>query len=186
MKIENSWQEIFFQCRNNVQASIQPCLKTIREPQPDLGTGAGGDAIDPVDLAAEKAIIDTLGMNEVSFTLISEESGIKKFGAKADECFVTVDPIDGSTNFMHGMPFYACSIAVSRKPTLEDIYASMVTDLAHNIIYTAFKNNGAYRDSEKIQSSKTSALHDALIGLDLNTYGIKRVVPKLASLIAHT
>ena len=77
---QNDWQEILIQCKNNVQTSIKPCLKTIREPQPNLGTGAGGDAMKPVDLAAEKAIVQTLNQHDVSFTLISEESGVKKFG----------------------------------------------------------------------------------------------------------
>jgi fructose-1,6-bisphosphatase/inositol monophosphatase family enzyme len=105
MKSQNNWQKILNQCKNKVQASIQPCFKTIKEPQPNLGTGAGGDAIKPVDLVAETAIVDTLKEHDVSFTLISEESGIKKIGAEAESCFVTVDPIDGSTNFMHGLPF---------------------------------------------------------------------------------
>ena len=118
MKNQVDWQEILLQCKNNVQTSIKPCLATIREPQPNLGTGAGGDAMKPMDLAAETAIVETLKQHDVSFTLISEESGVKKFGAKAEECFVTVDPIDGSTNFMHGLPFYACSIAVSESRCL--------------------------------------------------------------------
>ena len=57
----------------NVQASIKPCLATIKDPQPNLGIGAGGDVMKPMDLAAEKAVVDTLGAHDVSFTLISEE-----------------------------------------------------------------------------------------------------------------
>ena len=186
MKSQNNWQEILIQCKNKVQASIQPCLKTIKEPQPNLGTGAGGDAMKPVDLAAETAIVDTLKEHGVSFTLISEESGVKKFGAEAESCFVTVDPIDGSTNFMHGLPFYACSIAVSRKRTLNDVYAGLVADLAHDVTYTAFEGKGAYRDGKKIETSKTAALEEAVVGLDLNTYKVKEIVPKLTALIAKT
>ena len=186
MKSQNNWQEILSQCKNKVQASIQPCLKTIREPQPNLGTGAGGDAMKPVDLAAETAIVDTLKEHGVSFTLISEESGVKKFGSEAESCFVTVDPIDGSTNFMHGLPFYACSIAVSRKRTLNDVYAGLVADLAHDVTYTAFEGKGAYRDGKKIETSKTATLEEAVVGLDLNTYKVEEVVPKLTALIAKT
>jgi len=186
MKSQNNWQEILSQCKNNVQASIQPCLKTIREPQPNLGTGAGGDTIKPVDLAAETAIVDTLKEYCVSFTLISEEAGVKKFGAKTESCFITVDPIDGSTNFVHGLPFYACSIAVSRKRTLNDVYAGLVADLAHDVTYMAFEGKGAYRDGKKIETSKTTALEEAVVGLDLNTYKVKDVAPKLTALIAKT
>ncbi len=148
--------------------------------------GAGGDVMKPMDLAAETAIVETLKQHHVSFTLISEESGVKKFGASAEECFVTVDPIDGSTNFMHGLPFYACSIAVSDKRMLANVYAGMVSDLYHKVTYTAFKGEGAYRDGEKIQTSKTATLDDAMIGLDLNTYKVKEIAPKLTELIAKT
>ena len=186
MKNQVDWQQILLQCKNNVQKSIKPCISTIGKPQPDLGTGAGGDVMKPMDLAAETAIVETLKHHKVSFTLISEESGIKKFGTEAEECFVTVDPIDGSTNFMHGLPFYACSIAVSRVPMLADVYAGMVADLFHDFTYTALKGKGAYRDGQKIQTSNTTALDEAIVGLDLNTYKVKALVPKITALIEKT
>ncbi len=186
MTIREDWQKILVECKNNVQACIQPCIATIREPQPNLGVGAGGDVMKPMDLAAETAIVETLKRHDVSFTLISEESGVKKYGSAAEECFVTVDPVDGSTNFMHGLPFYACSIAVSDKRPLANVYAGMVTDLFHDVTYTAFRGEGAYRDGEKIHPSKTSDLGDALIGLDLNTYKVKEIAPRLTALIGET
>ena len=186
MKTQIDWQQILVQCKNNVQTSIKPCVSSIREPQPNLGTGAGGDAMKPADLAAEKAIVETLKQHDISFTLISEESGVKKFGAKPQECYVTVDPIDGTTNLMHGLPFYACSIAVSTKPMLADVHAGMVADLFHDVAYTAFEGKGAYRDGAKIQTSKTVSLDEAVVGLDLNTYKVKEFVPKLTALIEKT
>jgi len=140
----------------------------------------------PMDLAAEKAIVDTLTRNGVSFTLVSEESGVKKFGAAADACFVTIDPVDGSTNFMHGLPFYACSVAVSDKPQLDAVYAGMVADLFRDVAYTAFKGDGAFRDGHQIEPSKTATLDDALIGLDLNTYKVRAVAPRVTDLIEKT
>jgi myo-inositol-1(or 4)-monophosphatase len=186
MKTLIDWQRILLECKNNVQVSVQACSATIREPLPNLGIGAGGDVIKPVDLAAENAIVDTLKKRDVSFTLVSEESGVKKFGASADEYFVTVDPIDGTTNLIRGLPFYACSIAVSDKPVLEDVYAGIVADLFHDVTYTAFKGKGAYRDEKKIETSKTVSLDDAVIGLDLNTYKVEEVAPRLTALIGET
>jgi len=183
---QSNWQEILVECKTNVRSSIQPYIKTIREPQPSLGVGAGGDVMKPMDLAAENAIVDTLNNHGVSFTLISEESGVKKFGDLADKCFVTVDPIDGSTNFMRGLPFYACSTAISDKPWLESVYAGMVADLFRDITYTAFKGKGAFRDGKNIEPSKTVSLDDALIGLDLNTYKVKGVASRVTELIAKT
>ena len=184
---QHDWQEIFIECKNNVLTSIKPCLSTIGGPQPDLGTGAGGDATEQADLAAEEAIVETLKHHDVSFTLISEESGIKKFGAAPQGCFITVDPLDGTTNFMHGLPFYACSIAVSREPMLANVYAGTVADLVHDVAYSAFEGKGAYRDGKKIQTSKTSSLDDdAVVGLDLNTHKVKMLVPKVTALIEKT
>jgi len=186
MKARIDWQRILLECKNNVQVSIRPCSAAIREPQPSLGIGAGGDAMKPVDLAAENAIVDTLKQHDVSFTLVSEESGVKEFGASAGECFVTVDPIDGTTNLIRGLPFYACSIAVSDKPMLEDVYAGIVADLFHDVTYTAFKGKGAYRGKKKIEPSKTVSLDDAVLGLDLNTYKVEKVAPRLTALIGKT
>jgi len=186
MKPEVDWQKILNKCKNEVQTAIKPYQKTIKEPQPNLGVGAGGDTMKPMDLAAETAILDTLKGHEVSFTLISEESGVKKFGETPDDCFVTIDPIDGSTNFMHGLPFYCCSIAVSTKRMLGDVCAGMVADLVHGATYTAFAGYGAYRNGEKIKPSTNTILHDAVIGLDLNTYKVKEIVPRLTGLITET
>lgn len=182
----DDWQDILLECKSNVVTSIKPCLKRIDEPQPNLGTGAGGDATKPVDLAAEQAIVETLQQNDVSFTLISEESGVKKYGNIEKECFVTVDPIDGTSNLMHGLPFYACSIAVSDKQLLESVYAGLVVDIYHDVTYMALKGKGAFRDGKKISTSKTASLDDAMVGLDLNTYKKKDVVPKLTTLIKNT
>jgi len=186
MKTHYNWEEILTECKNKVQASIQPCIKSRNAPQPNLGTGAGGDIMKPVDLAAETAIVDTLMKNDVSFTLISEESGVKKFGSETENCFVTIDPIDGSTNFMHGLPFYACSIAVSGKRLLNDVYAGLVVDLAHDLTYMAFSGKGAYRNGKKIETAKSTDLEEAVVGLDLNTYKAREVVPKVTDLIAKT
>jgi myo-inositol-1(or 4)-monophosphatase len=186
MKNSTDWQQILLECKKRIQTNIKPCLKTLKEPQPNLGMGAGGDVMKPVDLAAETAIVETLEQCDISFTLISEESGIKKVGAKPKQCYVTVDPIDGTTNLIHGLPFYASSIAVSNKPELADVYAGMVVDLAHDVTYMAFKDEGAYRNGEKIEPSKTVSLDEAVVGLDLNTYKAQEVVPKVTALIVST
>ena len=80
MHLQNDWLEILIQCKEKVQQLIRPYLDTLNEPQPDLGRGAGGDPMKPVDLAAEQAIIEVLQQSDISFTLISEESGVKEFG----------------------------------------------------------------------------------------------------------
>jgi myo-inositol-1(or 4)-monophosphatase len=186
MQSQNDLLQILVHCKENVKARIHPHLKTLSGPQPDLGKGAGGDPMKPVDLAAEKAIVEVLQQHSVSFTLISEESGVKEFGEKPKQCYVTVDPIDGTTNLVRGLPFYASSIAISTKPALSTVFAALVTDLAHDTTYTALEGKGAYCDGEKITPSACAALDEAVIGLDLNSYKVKEIAPQLTNLIQKT
>lgn len=177
-----NWPEILNQCKTSIKKQITPLLKT-QQPNLSLGTGAGGDPIKQVDLTAEKAIIRTLKNQNISFTLISEESGIKKYGKTPNKCYLTADPIDGTNNLTRGIPFYATSIAVSTKPTLNTIHSALVADLFHDITYTAQKGKGARRNGRKITPSKETSLEEALIGLDLNTYKIKKIIPRVMSLL---
>jgi myo-inositol-1(or 4)-monophosphatase len=186
MKSQADWLEILVRCKNNVKTRILPHFKNLGEPQPDLGRGAGGDPMKPVDLAAEKAIVEVLQQSGVSFTLISEESGVKEFGAAAKQLYVTIDPIDGTTNLVRGLPFYASSIAVSTAPALSTVFAALVTDLFHDTTYTALAGKGACRDGKKITPSSRVSLEEALIGLDLNSYKVKEIAPQLTNLIQKT
>jgi myo-inositol-1(or 4)-monophosphatase len=186
MKNQDAWLEIFASCKDNIKACIKPHLNTIGKPQPSLGMGAGGDQMKPVDLAAEKAIVETIRQYDVSFTLISEESGVQEYGKTPKECYVTVDPVDGTTNFVRGLPFFASSIAVSSAPVLSAVYAGIVADLVHNTAYTAIKGKGAFCNTKRIFSSKVSSLDDAVIGLDLNTNNVADIAPRLTSLVQKT
>jgi len=186
MKQQTSWLQILIQCKNNIKKQIAPLLKTLNQPQPNLGIGAGGDPIKQIDLAAENAIINTLKKHKISFTLISEESGVKKYSEKPHKCYITADPIDGTTNLIRGIPFYATSIAVSTKPTLQTIHTALVADLYHNITYTAQKGKGAHRNNQKMIPSKNTSLEEAVIGIDLNTYKIQKIIPQLTGLIKKT
>lgn len=186
MNINRDWFKILTDCKSSVKKAITPHLETLNEPQPNLGIGAGGDAMKPVDLAAERAIIDTLQSHDVSFSLISEESGFEEYGNTPEECYITMDPIDGTTNLTRGLPFYASSIAVSRKPVMAEVYAALVTDLFHDITYMAQECKGAFRDGKKIKTSQITSLQEAVLGMDLNTYKVAEVAPKLTDLIQQT
>jgi myo-inositol-1(or 4)-monophosphatase len=185
MEMETDWLKILDECKHNVRKQIAPLLKTIKKPQPSLGIGAGGDPIKKVDLAAEKAIIKTLKRHGLSFTLISEESGIRAYGSNPKQNYVTVDPIDGTTNLTRGIPFYATSIAVSTKPELKTVHTALVADLYHDVTYTARKGEGAKRNSQKVAPSKQADLADAVIGIDLNMYRAREIVSRLATLIEN-
>ena len=186
MKTQTDWLKILIHCKDNVKTKIRPHLATLCEPQPDLGRGAGGDLIKPIDLIAEKAIVEVLQQYCTSFTLISEESGVKEFGENPENFYVTLDPIDGTTNMVRGLPFYASSIAISTMPALSKIFAALVTDLSHDTMYTALGGRGAYCKGKRITSSACTSLEDAMIGLDLNTYKIQEILPQITNLIQKT
>jgi myo-inositol-1(or 4)-monophosphatase len=169
-----------------VQDQVALYTKTPKQAQADLGIGAGGDPIKPIDIAAENAIVDTLREHKISCTFISEESGVKELGENPQEYYVTTDPIDGTTNLTRGVPFCATSIAVSTKAKLERIGAALVADLYHNTVYTAQKGKGAYRDGKRIAPSQSTSLREALIGLDLNTTKAQELVPQLVNFVQNT
>jgi len=183
---QTSWLQILIECKNNLQTQITPLLKTLKQPQPNLGIGAGGDPIKQVDIAAENAITATLTKQRVSFTFISEESGISEHGKNPHEAYVTTDPIDGTTNLTRGIPFYATSIAVSTKPDLNTVHTALVTDLFHNKTYTAEKGEGAHCDSQKMRPSRNTSLEEAVIGMDINTFKIQKLIPRLMNIIERT
>lgn len=183
---QSDWLQILTQCKSNIQERISPLLATLNQPQPNLGIGAGGDPIKQIDLAAENAIIHTLNEHEISFTLISEESGIKKYGRTPNEHFVTTDPIDGSTNLMRGIPFYATSIAISTKPTLNTVHTALVADLFHDVTYVAQRGKGAYRNNQEMTPSKNTSLEEAVIGVDINTFKIRQLISRLTSVVQKT
>jgi myo-inositol-1(or 4)-monophosphatase len=181
------WPLILDRCKDNVKNHIQPLLKTSKAPQPDLGVGAGGDKMKLVDLAAEKAIVETLLQNGLSFTLVSEESGTQEYGTSPGNWYVTVDPIDGTTNLIRGLPFYCNSIAVSDAPKLSSVFAACVTDLSRGATYRAVgEKGGAIRDGQEITTSSNKKLDEAVVGVDLNTYKIKAVAPRLDKLFHET
>jgi myo-inositol-1(or 4)-monophosphatase len=185
MENQVDWQRILCECKGNVQLAIRPCLKTLKGSQPNLGMGAGGDMMKPVDLAAETAIVQTLQKYGLSFTLISEESGIKEYGSTPQECYCCIDPIDGTTNLTHGLPFYASSIAVSNKPELSAVYAGMVIDLMHDETFVALRGKGAYRNGGRVHTSETKSLDEAVVGLDLNAFKVKLNINIAAALIEN-
>jgi myo-inositol-1(or 4)-monophosphatase len=186
MSTHFDWHQILADCKQSIQAAIKPHLAAIHEPQPNLGRGAGGDLMKPSDLAAETAIVETLQKHGVSFTLISEESGVKEYGGNPKGCYLCVDPIDGTTNLVRGLPFYCSSIAVSSTPMLVGVFAGAVIDLVHDEFFYASQGKGAYRNGARIQTSKTVSLDEAVIGLDLNAYKAKVDMTISASIIENT
>ncbi|RLI29354.1 hypothetical protein DRO50_01755, partial [Candidatus Bathyarchaeota archaeon] len=170
-----------FESAEKIRVAVMPFFQ--KRERKSLGIGAGGDEIKQIDLVAEDVLINVLAKHKVSYTLISEESGIKKFGATPEQFYVTVDPLDGSTNANRGVPFMATSIAVSKKPELASVEFALVSDLYHDVVYFAERGQGAFRNNEAITPSPLTVLSDALIGVDFNTYRIAELASKLTRVV---
>jgi myo-inositol-1(or 4)-monophosphatase len=159
------WQEILLECSINVRTNALHLLQKPRD-QISYGIGAGGDTTFQIDRIAENTIMDTIKHHSVDFTLISEEAGIKKIGKNPQYC-VTIDPIDGTTNALRGIPFVATSIAVSKKPQFQNVTHALVADLHRDVIYTAQKGEGAQKNNKKIKPAETRALKDLTLGIEI-------------------
>jgi len=118
------------------------------------------DFVTEVDQAAEQAIIDTILEAYPGHGILAEESG-RSQGAKHSEYVWIIDPLDGTTNFLHALPHFAVSIGVQVRGRLEHgvIYAPCTQDL-----YVASRNEGATLNNKRIRVSKTKEMDDALIG----------------------
>ena len=117
------------------------------------------DFVTEVDQAAEKVIIETLTTAYPGHGILAEESG-SEFGAKDSEFVWIIDPLDGTTNFIHGFPFYCVSIALAMQGKIEQ---AVVFDPTRNDLFTATKGRGAYMNERRIRVSKRVRLNECLI-----------------------
>ena len=116
------------------------------------------DFVSEIDHAAESAIIQVLKEAYPAHGFHAEESG--KDRAK-NEFVWCIDPLDGTTNFLHGFPQYCVSIALLHHGVPEQ---AVVFDPNRNELFTATKGSGAYLNERRIRTSKLDTLKDALIG----------------------
>ena len=115
------------------------------------------DFVSEVDHAAEDAIISILREAYPAHGFLAEESGEKN--AKAEYVWV-IDPLDGTTNFLHGFPQYCVSIGLLHRGKPQN---AVVFDPNRNELFTATKGAGAFVNDRRIRVSRTDKLEDALV-----------------------
>ncbi len=123
-------------------------------------TKSTNDFVTEVDRAAEAAIIEVLRDAYPGHGILAEESG-ETFGADDTEYQWIIDPLDGTTNFIHGFPQYAISIALTRNGVLDQ---AVVFDPNRNELFTASKGAGAFLNDRRIRVSRRTRLAESLIG----------------------
>jgi myo-inositol-1(or 4)-monophosphatase len=117
------------------------------------------DFVTEVDRAAENAIIEVLREAYPNHAILAEESGASK-GSQGEYVWI-IDPLDGTTNFIHGMPHYCVSIGLQHKGVMQQ---GVIYDPVKNELFTATRGAGAYLNDKRIRVSNRDKIADALIG----------------------
>ena len=109
------------------------------------------------DIKAEKIIIEELSKARKNYSILSEEDG-SKVGKDKNNIWI-IDPIDGTTNYLHGVPHFAISIALKSN---NEIISGVIYDPIKDEMFYAEKNNGAYYNNQRIRVSNKKKLEDCL------------------------
>ena len=137
-----------------------------------VSTKGPSDFVTNADKKAEKIIIEELSKSRKKFSILSEETGEIK-NSDINNVWI-IDPIDGTTNFLHGVPHFAISIALKSN---NEIISGLIFDPIKNEMFFAEKNNGAYLNNKRIKVSRKKIIEECLFGTggkkeiksDLNT-----------------
>ena len=153
---------------NSPQINIitKACLKASRSLIRDFGeienlqvsTKGPGDFVTSADKRTEKIIIDELQKAHSDYGIITEESGSINTANKNNRWII--DPIDGTTNFLNGIPQFAISIGYEEE---SEIKCGVIFDPIKNEMFCAEKGNGAYLNNSRIRVSNKKKLKDALL-----------------------
>ena len=124
------------------------------------------DFVTKTDRNVEKILIEELSKTKKNYSFISEEVG--KINNKDKENIWIIDPIDGTTNFLHGIPHFAISIALKSK---EKVVSGLIFDPIKDEMFFAEENKGAYLNNHRMRVSNKNSIEDCLFSS--NHEGVK-------------
>jgi myo-inositol-1(or 4)-monophosphatase len=125
-----------------------------------VSTKGRRDFVTEVDRAAEAAIIEILSTAYPQHAFLAEESGASEKQQQAEYTWI-IDPLDGTTNFIHGFPQYAVSIGLRHHGLITQ---AVVYDPTRNELFTATRGRGAFLNDRRMRVSRRSKLKESLIG----------------------
>ncbi|MBD3204769.1 hypothetical protein GF319_00325 [Candidatus Bathyarchaeota archaeon] len=166
MSSSYNWRKILHEMKDNVRERVQ-------ELYPKRGTVSYFKFKNMLDSKAQEAIIEIIKGYDLPARLISEE-GNKEFNG--DQYFLTVDPVDGTTNLSRGLHPSVTSISVAENTNQSDVIAGIVSGLYTGGTFYAEKNKGATLDGSCIKVAKPVEYRHGLISMDISK------VPKLERL----
>ena len=125
------------------------------------------DFVTKTDKRVEKILIEELSKSKKNFSFITEETG--KILNNNKEVFWIIDPIDGTNNFLHGVPHFAISIALQKEG---EIQSGIIFDPIKNEIFYAEKNSGSFFNNNRVRVSNKTSIEDCLFATNCDEYKI--------------
>ena len=149
--------------QNAAQKAAKRLLRDFNEvEQLQVSIKGPGDFVSQADLRAESTIREELGKARPGYAFLMEESG--RSGSEAWAWRWVVDPLDGTTNFLHGVPHWCISIALERR--LEngtaEVAAAMIYNPVHDEMFWAERGGGAFLNERRLRVSARREIKDAL------------------------
>ena len=132
-----------------------------------------GDFVTAADKKAEKTLYEELAKARPGYGFVMEESGTVEGSDKSHTWYI--DPLDGTTNFLHGIPIFAVSIALEREGQL---IAGVVYNPANDDMFVAERGQGAYLNNRRLRVSARRNLADCIIGCGIPHLGKRRQHPR--------
>ena len=150
----------------NINVMVKACKKASKNLIRDFGEveklqvslKGPGDFVSAADKKAEKILIEELQKARPDYAILSEEIGLIK--NKSEEFKWIIDPIDGTTNFLHGVPHFCISLALEKKG---EIICGIIFDPIKDELFSAEKGNGSYLNNQRMRVSSRSKLEDSII-----------------------
>lgn len=155
-------------------------------PASPVGINPRGHSQQPFDLSADAAVFEELQACFPGGLLLSEESGLRRFGETSPRWRFIVDPVDGSDNHARGLPLSAVSVAVLEAEgplALGRVHWALVGDLEGNARLIAGRGLGCRRGEAAVSVSQVRVLRDAFVSCELNHSAPSR---RLARLLSRT
>ena len=149
----------------NINVMVNACRKASKNLIRDFGEverlqvsiKGPGDFVTMTDKKVEKILIDELQKARSNYSILSEEIGEIKNG---EEFKWILDPIDGTSNFLHGIPHFGISVALEKN---KEIICGIIFDPIKNEIFSTEKGNGSYLNNQRIRVSSRKKLEDCIL-----------------------
>ncbi len=180
----------------NLEFLKELATKVYKKISPLVGTdeagtlynrGKGGDISMKIDIVAEEIIIESLKTANVNVLLISEEIGEKYIGNRKEierlNSKLIVDPVDGSTNSVRGIPFCSVSLAYAEGNDLDNIITTVIINLTTGEMFWAQKGKGAFFNGNKIKVSNIDPTENLIFEIDTSLENLFQELKKYYNIL---